>query len=68
MTAEPQKREPRAAEREVLMAEPLRTEDSWRVRRSRDGQNVLFRVSKEEAERFVKEQPSETAVPPGDAA
>lgn len=40
---------------ETFKAEPLLTENSWRVWRSRDGQNVLFRVLKEEAERFAKE-------------
>lgn len=38
---------------ETFYAEPLRSENSWRVRRSRDGQNVLFRVSKEFAEQLA---------------
>jgi hypothetical protein len=38
---------------ETFIAEPLYVENSWRVRRSRDGQNVLFRVSREDAESFA---------------
>jgi hypothetical protein len=38
---------------ETFRAEPLRTEESWLVRRSHDGQNVLFRVSREYAEVFA---------------
>lgn len=38
---------------ETFYAEPLHTENSWRVRRSRDGQNVLFRVDREFAENFA---------------
>ena len=40
---------------ETFRAEPLYTENSWRVRRSRDGQNVLFRVSREHAEQFAQQ-------------
>lgn len=38
---------------ETFRAEPLACEDSWRVRRSRDGQNVMFRVSRDAAEQFA---------------
>lgn len=38
---------------ETFTAEPLSRENSWRVRRSRDGQNVLFRVKQEVAEEFA---------------
>ena len=38
---------------ETFTAEPLFSEDAWRVRRSRDGQNVMFRVSRETAESFA---------------
>lgn len=38
---------------ETFTAEPLRTENSWRVRRSFDGQNVMFRVSRDDAENFA---------------
>lgn len=38
---------------ETFRAEPLRAENSWRVRRSRDGQNVLFRVDQDTAENFA---------------
>lgn len=40
---------------ETFRAEPLYTENSWRVRRSSDGQSVLFRVSRDFAERFASE-------------
>ena len=40
-------------EGETFYAEPLTVEDSWRVRRSRDGQNVMFRVTSEVAEAFA---------------
>lgn len=39
---------------EVFKAEPLLIEDSWRVRRSRDGQVVLFRVERDVAKQFAK--------------
>lgn len=39
---------------ETFLAEPLWVENSWRVRRSRDGQNVMFRVSREIAEKFAE--------------
>lgn len=38
---------------ETFCAEPLATENSWRVRRSRDGQNVMFRTDRETAKRFA---------------
>lgn len=39
---------------ETFTAEPLSSENSWRVRRSRDGQNVMFRVSRETAISFAR--------------
>jgi hypothetical protein len=38
---------------ETFWAGPLRTENLWHVRRSRDGQNVLFRMSRDDAEQFA---------------
>ena len=38
---------------ETFTAEPLFSENAWRVKRSRDGQNVMFRVSREVAESFA---------------
>lgn len=40
---------------ETFWVEPLRVENSWRVRRSRDGQNVAFRCSRKDAERIAAE-------------
>lgn len=48
---------------ETFSAEPLMRESSWRVRRSRDGQNVLFRVGRDEAETFAAAM---NAAPPTD--
>ncbi len=39
---------------ETFSAEPLAAENSWRVRRSRDGQNVMFRVDRETAYQFAE--------------
>lgn len=46
-------------------AEPLQTENSWRVRRPCDGQNVAFRVSREEAERIAAELNAKEKPPAG---
>jgi hypothetical protein len=39
---------------ETFRAEPLKGGHAWRVSRSRDGQNVMFRVSRERAEAFAE--------------
>lgn len=51
---------------ETFRAEPLLAEESWRVRRSRDGQNVLFRVSRETAEQFAAAMNDRAPSPTGD--
>lgn len=50
---------------ETFYAEPLATEGSWRVRRSRDGQNVMFRVSRKQAEEFAAAMNSKAPEPVG---
>lgn len=47
---------------ERFFAEPLPTENSWRVRDRWDGQNVAFRVSEEDAHRIAAEKNAAEAV------
>ena len=39
---------------ETFSAVPLRTENSWMVRRSRDNCPIMFRVGREAAEAFAE--------------